>query len=290
MTRDEIRARLDSKRWQALHRGVYLTNTGAPTWTARASAALLHAGAGAALSLHTAAFHTRLTTKQPPLIQVYIPASRRVSPIPGVSVRRKRAAYDSYLVNGLRTTRVRQTVIDIAAEPGESADGIVSLVARVCQAGSTTTAQLKSELDTRRAHARRELLELALASVEEGVESVAEFRCHKDVIRAHALPRMVCQAPTGDGGRRDFESDYGLILEIDGALWHQGAQLRRDRSRDRAATREGKITLRAGWTDVAIEPCLLAVDIALVLRQLGWDGWPKPCSPTCAVHDMLRTC
>lgn len=245
-------------------------------------------GEGAALSLQTAAFHSRLFTKQPSLIQVFIPASRRRAQIPGVSIRRKRVAFRSNIVDGLRTTLTAQTLIDLAAEPRQSADDILSFVARACQSERTSAEILLTELRSRRAHPQRELLQLALADVAGGIESVAEFRCLNDVIRAHALPPMISQTPTGDGGRRDFESEYGVILEIDGALWHQGAQLRRDRSRDRAATRDGKVILRAGWTDVAIEPCRLAVDIALVLRQRGWDGWPEPCSPACAVHTMQR--
>lgn len=288
MTPDAIRSKLDSGRWQRIHQGVYLTHSGALTWDSRTAAALLYAGEGAALGLHTAAHWSHLISQRPRVIQVLIPSTRRVRSVPGVVVRRRRAPYAAGLVSGLPTTTTPQTLIDMAAEPGQRVDDVVSYIARACQMGRTYPEALLNELRRRPRHPHRELLRFALWDVASGIESYAELAFLNRVVRRHGLPPMRCQTPTGDGGRRDFESDYGLIVEIDGALFHVGGQLRRDRRRDRAALRQGKVTMRAGWVDVAVEPCELAVDMALMLRQLGWDGWPKPCSPTCAVHRVLR--
>jgi hypothetical protein len=285
MTPSAIRHRLVSGRWQRLHAGIYLTHTGQVTWTVRASAALLHAGSGAVLGLDAAAYQLRIQARQPPVIQVFVPASRRVVAVEGVRVRRLRNLSERS-VDGLRTTSVAQTVIDLTAEPGRSADDVVALVARVCQSGRVTPGGLLTELGSRRSHPHRELLQAALWDVDSGVESVAEFRFLRNVARRHGLPSPRSQTPTGDGGRRDFEFERGVIVEIDGARWHQGAQFRTDRKRDRQVARDGGVTLRAAWVDVALEPCELAVDIAMVLRRRGWQGRPVPCSPDCAVNRL----
>lgn len=288
LTASAIRHLLTTGRWQRMHPGIYVTHTGSVTWTERASGALLHAGPGAALGLQSAAFHSRLTSEEPSVIQVFIPLDRRVTAAEGMDVRRRRR-FCAAPVSRLQTTLVAQTVIDLSAEPDQSDDDVVALVTRVCQKGRSTDELLLDELRARRSHPRRELLQLALWDVRGGVESVAEFRFLRDVARRHGLPPLVCQAATGDGGRRDFESEeYAVIIEIDGARWHQGERLRGDRQRDRDAVREGKVTLRAGWDDVTLRACELAVDIIVVLWERGWLGRPTPCSSSCPVSRLVQ--
>jgi hypothetical protein len=55
LTADAIENRLRSGRWRSVHRGVYATFTGDPGREALLWAAVLRAGAGAALSHQTAA-------------------------------------------------------------------------------------------------------------------------------------------------------------------------------------------------------------------------------------------
>ncbi len=81
------RTTVDSKHkrglWQQIHPGVYGTFTGTAPWEAHLWAAVLYAGPGALLSHETAAEVLRLTDRRCPVIQVTIPASRRVRPPEG---------------------------------------------------------------------------------------------------------------------------------------------------------------------------------------------------------------
>jgi hypothetical protein len=162
-------------------------------------------------------------------------------------------------------------------------------MARACQVGLATAGGISAELSSWHGHPHRRLLKVALGDIGHGAESIGEVRFLRDVARPHGLPRLIGQTPTGDGaGRRDFESvEHGVIIEIDGVRWHL-ATFRGDRRRDRAAARDGKLTLRATWLDVAAEPCELALDIGLTLRRRGWTGDLVPCSSTCPVRLARR--
>src|SRR6185437_9428734 len=72
--------------WQYVHPGVYYAFTGEVRWEARLWAAVLCAGPGALLSHETAAEILGLTDRRHPLIQVTVPASRRVKWPQGVAI------------------------------------------------------------------------------------------------------------------------------------------------------------------------------------------------------------
>ena len=57
----------------------------------------------------------------------------------------------------------------------------------------------------------------------------------------------------------------------------------RDTRRDNANLLQDTRTLRYDWPDVTANRCRTAAEIAAVLRRLGWQGTPHPCSPTCPV-------
>lgn len=93
----------------------------------------------------------------------------------------------------------------------------------------------------------------------------------------------------GRGLRRDFEyEEFRVIVEVDGRLGHVGAGMFADRRRDRSALREGRISIRAGWVDVAHDTCELALDVGLTLRTRGWTGRIRGCSPGCPGEDPGR--
>ncbi len=95
----------------------------------------------------------------------------------------------------------------------------------------------------------------------------------RDVERAHGLPTATRQAVLGQDRRCDnlFEAQQ-LVLEVDGRLGHEGWAGRvRDGVRDRAAAREGRLTARVFWTDVAVTPCALADEVGVLLRSARLD-------------------
>jgi hypothetical protein len=117
---------------------------------------------------------------------------------------------------------------------------------------------------------------------------VLEFRYDRDVERAHGLPEPTKQVwfagADGRRGRRDrVYEEYGIVVELDGKLGHEGEDQWRDKSRDNAAAATGQQSLRYGWKHVKSQACQTAVEVARVLRLRGWDGSPRPCSSACPV-------
>ena len=72
--------------------------------------------------------------------------------------------------------------------------------------------------------------------------------------------------------------DYERFFEQDGKRYHHDDQ--RDRERDNQAAVTGT-TLRYGWVDVTRKACETARQEAAALRNRGWTGTLKPCSPGC---------
>lgn len=276
-----IEHRLARARWQRLHRGVYLVRPGVPPWMSRASAAVLHLGPGATLTLNSAAHLWGLQERAPTVLQLAVPAARHLQRPVGVRVRR-RVGLEIRLQRRLPVTSPAQTVVDLADVTGGSDDEVIALLATLVRTGRGTAEEVLGELDRRRAHRRRGLVRTAMEHIAGGVESVAEHHFVARVERAHRLPAFTRQSPDGQGGRRDFESEeFGVIIEIDGYLWHGVDAFHSDRRRDRRAAAQGRVTLRAGWVDVSSRPCELALDIARTLRARGWQGRPGACGPGC---------
>lgn len=117
-----------------------------------------------------------------------------------------------------------------------------------------------------------------LGDLGDGGESPAEVRWVRDVERSHGLPVAVRQQPTGDGGRRDnVYEEFGLVVEVDGRLGHEGWDgRRRDGRRDRRAARSGRLTVRVFWDELVQSPCDLAVEVGELLRVRDGPGRRSP--------------
>jgi predicted transcriptional regulator of viral defense system len=110
-----VKFRLRVGWWQPVHRGVYLTFTGAPGHSAQLWAALLGAGPGAVLSHETAAELQRLADKPAESIHVTVPWQRRIKVVNGVSLHRCTRAGEIVLGDSNPPrTRVEETVLDLA--------------------------------------------------------------------------------------------------------------------------------------------------------------------------------
>jgi hypothetical protein len=286
LSADMIKFRLRGGWWRPVHRGVYLTFTGAPGRSAQLWAALLGAGPGAVLSHETAAELQRLADKPADSIHVTVPWQRRVKAVSGVSVHRCTRAEQIGYSNPPRT-RVEETVLDLA-QAAATFDDVCGWVTRAFARDLTDAARLRAAMGQRtRLRWRAELHELVTAAAS-GDHSVLEYRYGRDVERAHGLPESVRQAPfegpDGRRGRRDrLYRDYGVVIELDGRLAHPVEAQWRDKARDNAAAVDGQHTLRYGWIQVTRHACETATQVAQVLRVHGWTGRLRPCSPGCPV-------
>ena len=250
-------------------------------------AAVLYAGKGAQLSHETAAEVNGLTERQSALINVSIPADRRVSPPNGVKVH-----LSAYLDLKARFPRgvvphtlVEETVIDLV-DAAKSFDEACGWVTAAFGRRLTGEGPLRTTLDARRKLRWRGQLDEMIIAAAGGAHSLLEFRYDRDVERAHGLPRASQQVPftKPDGGRgfrdRCYEK-FGLVVELDGKQAHPAERRGQDRSRDNDATAGGGSTLRYDWDDVTRHGCRTAAQVARSLASRGWTGQPKQCSPAC---------
>jgi very-short-patch-repair endonuclease len=280
-----IESRLTRGRWQRLHTGVYAVFTGHPHRDAVLWAAVLRAGQGAALSYQTAAELDGLLDKPASLIHVTVPASRRVTPARGIVVHARLGAEDA--VHPVRLpprTRLEETVLDLCDGCGDLDNAIGWLTSALGR--RLTNQERLFEAMARRGRIRwRSDLDLMLRPEMTGVHSVLEYRYVRDVERAHRLPTGKRQARVTRERQREYRDvlydEFALTVELDGNLAHQSDRRWLDIRRDNAAAAGGLITLRYGYRDVRVTPCLVAAQIGQVLRLRGWTGMPHPCSPGC---------
>lgn len=286
LTERAVRWRLSSGRWVRLHPGVYLTEPGRNDWEVTAMAALLACGSGAALSHQSAAYAWGLQRGPGEQLRVIVPASRNVVAPDGVSLVRSRSACDRTDESAWpHRTTVEHTLLDLAQE--SSVDDAVGRLARAFQQGRTTEGLVLKALSSRPRQRHRRLLLEVLSTLDDGVESPAELRWVRDVEEAHGLPVALRQVPTGDGGRRDLVyEEFGLIVEVDGRLGHEGWDgRRRDGRRDRSAAASGRLTVRVFWDEIVNAPCQLAIEAGELLMRRGWPGAPRACRRRgCAVR------
>jgi hypothetical protein len=287
LTKDAITARVRYGRWQRMHRGVYATFSGEPPRTAVLWAAVLSAGPGAMLSYRTAAELGRLSDAPSQLVHVTIPGERRVARTPGIVIHMSsRADQAVHPVLLPPQTRIEETMLDLACSAA-SLNNAIAWVTTGLGRRLTTQAKLRQALELRgRIRWRPELAELLTADAA-GLNSVLEWRYHRNVELPHNLPTGTRQAKAVVDGRSQYRDrlydEYALVVELDGRLAHPADTRWNDTMRDNAAAAEGKITLRYGWFSVTKTPCVVAAEVAQVLRRRGYAG-ARPCSAACPVE------
>jgi hypothetical protein len=84
---------------------------------------------------------------------------------------------------------------------------------------------------------------------------------------------------------RDVLYDCGLVVELDGRLFHDTTEQRdRDLERDLDAAVTHLLTVRLGWGQVFDRPCRTATRLGLLLGRRGWAGGAQRCGPTCTAR------
>jgi predicted transcriptional regulator of viral defense system len=292
LTRSAVGARIESGRWQRIHKGVYATFSGRPSRDAQLWAAVLSAGPGAMLSYWTAAELGGLLDKPGELIHVTVPADRRIARTAGIALHRSdRALSAVHPSRLLPQTRIEETVLDLANVSG-TLDNAVGWLTRSLQRRLTTQDKLRAALEQRaKIRWRARLVELLTADAA-GLHSILEVRYRRDVECPHGLPRSSRQARYRQGGHNEYRDilydAYRTAVELDGTAAHPADERWRDVRRDNAAAAAGIITVRYGWLDITARPCAVAAQVSQVLRDHGYTG-ARACSPGCAVGEVVRT-
>lgn len=285
---DHIAREISGRRWQrSRHAGVYLVHTGPVSYLSRCWSALLHAGPGAALGMETAAWMWELLEKPPPMVHVIVAADRRPAKQPGVTFHIRGAL--PCRVHPARLpalVRLEETVLDMVDRPETTAAQVIDWVLRACQRRLTTPHRLGQALRHRRKIRHRRLLSALLSEAEEGVQSALERDYLHKVERAHGLPPARRNRAEGRPGARRYRDNrydrYGLVVELDGRLYHPLDEREHDDWRDAELLEsDGARTVRYGWRAVHVHACRTAGQVSSLLRQGGWAGAANQCGPDC---------
>lgn len=188
--------------------------------------------------------------------------------------------------------RLEHAVVDVAAEARTELRAIATLADAV-QGRLTTPARLRTALGSRNRIARRTLLGAVLTDLDAGACSALEHGYLTRVERPHSLPtagRQVRDSLRGPVYRDVEYADLGLVVELDGRLFHDSATARDlDLDRDLDTAVSGRLTVRLGWGQVFDRPCLTAASVGSIARQRGWVGDLSAC-PHCPDESVPTTC
>lgn len=265
----------------AIHPGVYVDHTGAPTREQqRFAATLLHA---------PAALSGRHALPNPPArgpIEVAVDARRTVRAVPGVSVRRMQGFAERVDAMALPARiRVEHALIDVLEGARDPMD-VFTVAADVIQTRQTTAQRVLEVLSERQRVRARQVITAILTDLAEGRCSFLERSFVHDLQRPHGLPALRPQRPKNVHRRRTLQDmvseEFAMVVELDGMAFHNDATQRDlDGERDLVAlVEDGALTVRLTTGQVLRHGCRTAGYLAVLFRQRGWTGQLR-CCPVC---------
>lgn len=277
-TREAIRHRLASGRWERVAEGVFRLPGAPRTWEQRVMAVTLAAGPAAAASHRSAAALLGLPGfERRGVPEVTTPRTRRHRSEPAI-MHRWRPFPDDHLtiVEGIVVTRTARTLVDLAGvvHPKRTARAVDNCLA----AGSVTLDTLHATFGDVAGRGRKGVAAMReiLGEREAGYEPPASEleALFLELVRAAGLPEPVRQLDVGDGqgwiGRVDFAYRHiGLLIELDSRRHHSALLDRQaDRQRDDRLRAGGwRGVVRLSWFDVVHRPA----DVLDCLRRLLAD-------------------
>ena len=290
LSRHAIAARVETGRWQRLHRGVFVTFSGPIPRGAQLWGAVLRAGDDAVLSHHTAAELCGLSDAPSASIHVTVPRQAGPLVIPGLVLHYSARISDARHPARLPPqTKLEETVLDLA-DISTCAEDAVAWPIKACQRRLTTPTRIADALEDRTRMRWRGDVADAIAVHRVGVHSPLELRYFRDVERRHGLLRGDRQVLVSRGAAKQYldvrYTGYGVVVELDGVLAHSPENKNRDARRDNANTLSGYHTLRYGWSAVAYHACETAIEVFTLLRRNGYLGALRPCGKACPVSAL----
>ncbi len=266
--------------WQRLLPGVYLTSTGRPTWEQLETAALLHAGDGSLITGPAALRNYRIRGQDSRVIDVLVPAPRRVVSGGFVAVHRTRRMPQYWTTDGfLRFAPAQRAVADTVRGLTDLGDAR-AVVAGAVQQRQCTIKQLLTEL-TAGPHRDSALLRSVLAEVIDGIRSVPEGNLRR-LIRASRLPQPLFNPTLLVGS--DFLArpdawwpEFGVVVEVDSREWHLSPEdWEQTMARHRRMAAVGIIVLHVSPRQLREHPEQVLAEIEAALRA----GRPLPAITT----------
>jgi very-short-patch-repair endonuclease len=283
LTRDALRWRVESGRWQQPCRGIVVAHSGPLTEIQALRIAVLWAGPGAALAGLTAATLDGLTgfaDRGKPgerSIHLLVPAFsqvRRARPDLPLAVHYSRllGADDIHPLRRPPRTRMARSLVDAAAWMATDRGARAVLAAGVQQRLVRVT-DMAAVVARNQRLPRRGIIRDTLDDIAGGAQALSELDFAR-LLRRHRLPQPDRQAQRRDslGRRRWLDAVWEaarLIVEVDGAHHMEPVQYWADMDRDNDFTLNGYRVLRFPAFAVRYRPGYVAGKIREALRQAG---------------------
>ena len=226
---------------------VYAVGHTAPSHTADLWAAVLYAGPGAQLSDMSAGHHRGLIMYAPEVIQVATPRTK-IKSIRGVVEVHNNRDHARGVHEGIPTTTAAQTVLDLAAHPGNMklvrralavldyrGELDVKALEAMCGKGRRGSTMLRAALEIHQP-------ELAFTNGE--LEEAFLALCER-----FGLPVPQCNHWMYGFPVDAYWREPNLVVEVDGRPGHSSpAQLRKDRGKELTLRAHGHQVVRYDWT------------------------------------------
>ena len=279
----DIRRMVRRRELAMVHPDVYVDHTGQLSRAQREWVGVL-AGWPAALTNDSA-----LPKPRSSAIHIAIHLGRTVT-VPRFVVPHRTANLDA-LVDwraGPPTVQLEHALINVLSQHIR-ADDVAAAYAELAATAFTrltTPDLLLAALASRSRVAGRTLIRAMTLDLRDGVCSVLERGYLQRVERAHGLPRgerQVRSQATGRASDQDVRYEkYGLIVELNGRLWHDNPHAWDDDARRDLAelATSDRLTARVTYGLVFREQCQTVAWIASILSRLGWRGELRRC-PRC---------
>ncbi|MBF4767621.1 hypothetical protein ISU10_07570 [Nocardioides agariphilus] len=276
----DIARRLRRREWALLLPGVYVDHTGPPSGEQRAWAGVLY------YAPSVLADESVLTPpgQEGPIV-LAVGRQRNVRAREGYAVRWVVDLHSTSLLNvSPPRMRIEDAALRVAARAERELDAVQTVVS-VIQRRLTTGDRMVAALERHPRLRGRVLLGEVVRDAACGSHSVLEREFLRRVESPHGLPASCRQHRSTVGSKVRYADasypDFDTDVELDGWLFHRGAQRHHDLQRDLDSLAAGRLTIRLGWGQVFDGACQTAARLGTVLAARGWRGRPVPCGPGC---------
>jgi very-short-patch-repair endonuclease len=280
MTPKALQHRLESGRWQVVHRGIYVAHTGPLSRSQREWAAVLAIGRGgrAVLGGLSALARFGMRGYEVPAVHVLLPARYRdLDPPRGVVIHRTRLlpGHHVHALGRPPGTMPARSVVD-AAQWAPTDDRARAVVAAAFQQRLVAGDEIVRVLHDMHAVRRHALILATAEDARAGSHSVAEVD-FLNLCRRARLPLPSRQSTRTDAaGRRRYQDAYfepwGVHVEIDGGQHMEVRAWWADMRRQNDLWIGGDRVLRFPAWAVRERPAEVAGQVRAALVAAGWPG------------------
>ena len=263
-----VTRRVQGGRLRRVHRGVYAVGGAVLPREGRCLAAVLACGPRAVLSHVSAAVHWNLLSYEPPRPEVTAPASRKA--VPGIRLHRSHSldAQDTTNHQGIPTTTVYRTLLDIAAHvPKHHLERALAQAERLQPYDHTAITETIA-----RANGHRGTRRLATAIQEDPQFTRGELEARmRKLARDHGLPQPAFNYTLDVPDHQGLEADccfptHRVVIEMDGWETHRIRHaFESDRAKDAALTAAGYAVVCFTYRQLRDDPDSVADRIRAVL-------------------------